>query len=187
MALRLYWHPLPRVAAVHLALRHCYSANLYWSGKTTLRPLRYSSLACHNSLHTSSSESEASEVASFHLLLLACLIVPLTSLTTAYGPGREETPSPGGPAVWDHFGAAQLHLLPLRTHPSASCLFLQSEWTSLDTEKTLATADPGATAEMRPPVSLLAHNSAKVRDEMEQVLLVAPYWPNQTSPLDSPS
>ncbi len=31
-----------------------------------------------------------------------------------------------------------------------------------------------------PPVSLIAQTLCKVREDMEQVLMVAPYWPNQT-------
>ncbi len=42
-------------------------------------------------------------------------------------------------------------------------------------------AGRGAPASMRsPPVSLLAQTLCKIREDEEQVLLVAPYWPTRT-------
>ncbi len=38
-----------------------------------------------------------------------------------------------------------------------------------------------------PPVSLLAQTLCKIREDEEQVLLVAPYWPGTHAPRDSPS
>ncbi len=52
---------------------------------------------------------------------------------------------------------------------------------------------PGPAQICIPPVSLLAQTLCKIREDEEQVLLVAPYWPNRTwfpgthAPRDSPS
>ncbi len=41
---------------------------------------------------------------------------------------------------------------------------------------------PGSAQICIPPVSLLAQTLCKIREDEEQVLLVAPYWPNRGGP-----
>ncbi len=81
--------------------------------------------------------------------------------------------------IWGRFGAAQVDLFasPETTH---------CQWFYSLTEATLGT-DALAHSWPRglgkyafPPVSLLAQTLCKIREDEEQVLLVAPYWPNRT-------
>ncbi len=123
-------------------------------------------------------ESEASEVPSCHPHPRS--VQPggrrAVSSSTSWG---VETPPPGGPADWSWFGAAQVDLVasPETTH---------CQWFYTLTEATLGT---DALAHSWPrglrkyafsPVSLLAQTLCKIREDEEQVLLVAPYWPNRT-------
>ncbi len=123
-------------------------------------------------------ESEASEVPSCHPHPRS--VQPggrrAVSSSTSWG---VETPSPGGPADWSWFGAAQVDLFasPETTH---------CQWFYSLTEATLGT-DALAHSWPRglhkyafPPVSLIAQTLCKIREDKEQVLLVAPYWPNRT-------
>ncbi len=90
-----------------------------------------------------------------------------------------ETPCPGGPADWSWFGAAQVDLFayPETTH---------CQWFYSLTEATLGTDalahswPRGLRKYAFPPVSLLAQTLCKIREDEEQVLLVALYWPNRT-------
>ncbi len=99
---------------------------------------------------------------------------------TSCAPRRMETPSPDGPADLQRFGLAQVDLF--ASLETSHCQLFYSL-----TEGTLGTADALAHSWPRglrkyafPPVSLLAQTLCKVREEEEQILLVAPYWPTRT-------
>ncbi len=81
--------------------------------------------------------------------------------------------------IWGQFGVAQVDLFasPETTH---------CQWFYSLTEATLGTdalahSWPQSLRKYAfPPVSLLAQTLCKIREDVEQVLLVAPYWPNRT-------
>ncbi len=81
--------------------------------------------------------------------------------------------------IWSRFGVAQVDLFasPETTH---------CQWFYSLTEATLGTDalahswPQGLRKYAFPPVSLLAQTLCKIREDEEQVLLVAPYWPSRT-------
>ncbi len=79
--------------------------------------------------------------------------------------------------IWRRFGLAQVDLFASLETSHASCLLPDRR----NTPRThWHTAGRGAFANMhfpQSPVSLLAQTLCKVREEEEQILLVAPYWP----------
>ncbi len=101
--------------------------------------------------------------------------------------------------IWRRFGLAQLDLF-------ASLETSHCQWSYSLTEGTLGmdalahSWPQGLHKYAFPPVSLLAQTLCKIREEEEQILLVAPYWPTRTlfpelmllvtaadAPRDSPS
>ncbi len=79
--------------------------------------------------------------------------------------------------IWSRFGEAQVDLF--ASHKSSHCqLYYSLTESPLDTD-TLAHSWPRALRKYA-PVSLLAQTLCKVREDKEQVLLVAPYWPTRT-------
>ncbi len=123
-------------------------------------------------------ESEASEVPSCHPHPRS--VQPggrrAVSSSTSWG---VETPSPGGPADWSWFGAAQVDLVasPETTH----CQWFYTLTEAMLGTDALAHSWPwGLRKYAFSPVSLLAQTLCKIREDEEQVLLVAPYWPNRT-------
>ncbi len=101
--------------------------------------------------------------------------------------------------IWRRFGLAQLDLF-------ASLETSHCQWSYSLTEGTLGmdamahSWPQGLRKYAFPPVSLLAQTLCKIREEEEQILLVAPYWPTRTlfpelmllvtaadAPRDSPS
>ncbi|KAK9969751.1 hypothetical protein ABG768_027900, partial [Culter alburnus] len=81
--------------------------------------------------------------------------------------------------IWREFGEAQVDLF--ASPETSHCqLFYSLTGGTLGTD-TLAHSWPrGLRKYAFPPVSLLAQTLCKVREDEEQVLLVAPYWPNRT-------
>ncbi len=144
------------------------------------QPTRWSTLPSHVATRPPPPplESEASEVASRHSYCGHAQPDSRRAVTSC-APRRMETPSPDGPADLRRFGLAQVDLF-------ASLEMSHCQWFYSLTEGTLGT-DALAHSWLRglrkyafPPVSLLAQTLCKVREEEEQVLLVAPYWPTRT-------
>ena len=81
--------------------------------------------------------------------------------------------------IWSRFGEAQVDLF--ASHESSHCqLYYSLSQAPLGTDA-LAHSWPRALRKYAfPPVSLLAQTLCKVREDEEQVLLVAPYWPTRT-------
>jgi hypothetical protein len=89
------------------------------------------------------------------------------------------TPSPGGPADFRRFGTAQVDLFAAPDTSHCQLFYSLTEGT-LGTDALALSWPPGLRKYAFPPVSLLAQTLCKVREDEEQVLLVAPYWPNRT-------
>ena len=80
--------------------------------------------------------------------------------------------------IWDQFGDAQIDLF--ASHNSTHCaLYFSLTEGTLGTDA-LAHSWPRGRKYAFPPVSLLAQTLRKVREDEEQVTLVAPYWPTRT-------
>ncbi len=94
--------------------------------------------------------------------------------------------------IWRRFGDAQVDLFASPDTSHCQLFFSLSEGT-LGTDALACSWPRGLRKYAFPPVSLLAQTLCKVREDEEQVLLVAPYWPNRTwfpeldAPRDSPS
>ncbi len=74
--------------------------------------------------------------------------------------------------IWRHFGLAQVDLF---------CqLFYSLTEGTLGTDALAHSWPQGLRKYAFPPVSLLTQTLCKVREEEEQILLVAPYWPNRS-------
>ncbi len=101
------------------------------------------------------------------------------ALTTAHFPQRMATPSETIRLIWSRFGEAQVDLFASRESSHCQLYFSLTEGPlGMDA---LAHSWPRALCKYAfPPVSLLAQTLCKVREDEEQVLLVAPYWPTQT-------
>ncbi len=97
----------------------------------------------------------------------------------AYIHRRMATPSRDDPAVLESIREAQVNLVVF--HQSSHCqLYFSLTEGPLGTDA-LAHSWPRALRKYAfPTVSLLAQTLCKVREDEEQVLLVAPYWPTQT-------
>ncbi len=80
---------------------------------------------------------------------------------------------------WGRFGAAQVDLFasPETTHCQE---FYSLTEATLGTDALAHSWPRGLRKYAFPPVSLLAQTLCKIREDEEQVLLVAPYWPNRT-------
>ncbi len=81
--------------------------------------------------------------------------------------------------IWGRFGAAQVDLFasPETTHCQE---FYSLTEATLGTDALAHSWPRGLRKYAFPPVSLLAQTLCKIREDKEQVLLVAPYWPNKT-------
>ncbi len=94
--------------------------------------------------------------------------------------------------IWRRFGDAQVDLFASPDTSHCHLFYSLSEGT-LSTDALAHSWPRGLRKYTFPPVSLLAQTLCKVREDEEQVLLVAPYWPNRTwfprtgAPRDSPS
>ncbi len=101
------------------------------------------------------------------------------ALTTAHFPRRMATPSRDDPADLESIRGAQVDLFASRESSHCQLYFSLTEGT-LGTDA-LAHSWPRALCKYAfPPVSLLAQTLCKVREDEEQVLLVAPFWPTRT-------
>ncbi len=123
-------------------------------------------------------ESEASEVASRHSY--SGLAQPDSRrAVTSCAPRRMETPSPDGPADLRRFGLAQVDLFASLETSHCQLFYSLTEGT-LGTDALAHSWPRGLRKYAFPPVRLLAQTLCKVREEEEQILLVAPYWPTRT-------
>ncbi len=98
---------------------------------------------------------------------------------TSCAPRRMETPSPDGPADLRRFGLAQVDLFASLETSHCQLFYSLTEGT-LGTDALAHSWPRGLRKYAFPPVSLLEQTLCKVREEEEQILLVAPYWPTRT-------
>ncbi|KAI2643911.1 hypothetical protein H4Q32_026197 [Labeo rohita] len=82
--------------------------------------------------------------------------------------------------IWSHFGEAQIDLF--ASPESSHCQLFYSLSEAPLGRDALAHSWPPGPKYAFPPVSLLAQTLCKIREDEEQVLLVAPYWPTRTCP-----
>ncbi len=144
------------------------------------QPTRWSTLPSHVATRPPPPplESEASEVASRHSY--SGLAQPDSRrAVTSCAPRRMETPSPDGPADLRRFGLAQVDLFASLETSHCQLFYSLTEGT-LGTDALAHSWPRGLRNYAFPPVSLLAQTLCKVREEEEQILLVAPYWPTRT-------
>ncbi len=144
------------------------------------QPTRWSTLPSHVATRPPPPplESEASEVASRHSY--SGLAQPDSRrAVTSCAPRRMETPSPDGPADLRRFGLAQVDLFTSLETSHCQLIYSLTEGT-LGTDALAHSWPRGLRNYAFPPVSLLAQTLCKVREEEEQILLVAPYWPTRT-------
>ncbi|KAI2667192.1 ORF V: Enzymatic polyprotein [Labeo rohita] len=80
--------------------------------------------------------------------------------------------------IWSHFGEAQIDLF--ASPESSHCQLFYSLSEAPLGRDALAHSWPLGPKYAFPPVSLLAQTLCKIREDEEQVLLVAPYWPTRT-------
>ncbi len=155
-----------------LAPQHC--------DRCVHQPTRWSTLPSHVATRPPPPplESEASEVASRHSY--SGLAQPDSRrAVTSCAPRRMETPSPDGPADLRRFGLAQVDLFASLETSHCQLFYSLTEGT-LSTDALAHSWPRGLRKYAFPPVSLLAQTLCKVREEEEQILLVAPYWPTRT-------
>ncbi len=81
--------------------------------------------------------------------------------------------------IWRRFGLAQVDLF-ASLETSHCQLFYSLTDGTLGTDALAHSWPRGLRKYAFPPVSLLAQTLCKVREEKEQILLVAPYWPTRT-------
>ncbi len=81
--------------------------------------------------------------------------------------------------IWSQFGVAQVDLFASPETAHCQWFYSLSEAT-LGTDALAHSWPQGLRKYALPPVSLLAQTLCKIREDEEQVLLVAPYWPNRT-------
>ncbi len=143
------------------------------------QPTRWSTLPSHVATRPPPPpESEASEVASRHSY--SGLAQPDSRrAVTSCAPRRMETPSPDGPADLRRFGLAQVDLFASLETSHCQLFYSLTEGT-LGMDALAHSWPRGLRKYAFPPVSLLAQTLCKVREEEEQILLVAPYWPTRT-------
>ncbi|KAI2649329.1 ORF V: Enzymatic polyprotein [Labeo rohita] len=101
------------------------------------------------------------------------------ALTAVHPSWRMATPPRDSPANLEPFREAQIDLFASPNPPTASG---STPSTRLPTASagTHAHSWPPGPKYAFPPVSLLAQTLCKIREDEEQVLLVAPYWPTRT-------
>ncbi|KAL0177701.1 hypothetical protein M9458_026595, partial [Cirrhinus mrigala] len=80
--------------------------------------------------------------------------------------------------IWSRFGEAQIDLF--ASPDSSHCQLYYSLSEAPLGRDALAHSWPPGPKYAFPPVSLLAQTLCKIREDGEQVLLVAPYWPTRT-------
>ncbi len=90
-----------------------------------------------------------------------------------------ETPSPDGQLTWRHFRLAQVDLFASLETSHFQVFYSLSEGT-LGMDALAHSWPRGLRKYVSNPVSLLAQTLCKIREDEEQVLLLAPYWPTRT-------
>ncbi|KAI2663638.1 ORF V: Enzymatic polyprotein [Labeo rohita] len=89
--------------------------------------------------------------------------------------------------IWSHFGEAQIDLFASPESSHCQRFYSLNEAPNSLGRDALAYSWPPGPKYAFPPVSLLAQTLCKIREDEEQVLLVAPYWPTRTCPsLENP-
>ncbi|KAI2668660.1 hypothetical protein H4Q32_005425 [Labeo rohita] len=89
--------------------------------------------------------------------------------------------------IWSHFGEAQIDLFASPESSHCQLFYSLNEAPNSLGRDALAHSWPPGPKYAFPPVSLLAQTLCKIREDEEQVLLVAPYWPTRTCPsLENP-
>ncbi len=81
--------------------------------------------------------------------------------------------------IWRRFGLAQVDLFASLETSHCQLFYSLTEGT-LGTDALAHSWPRGLRKYAFPPVSLLAQTLCKIREEEEQILLVAPYWPTRT-------
>ncbi len=120
-----------------------------------------------------------------HLRSLRAIHIPgvfnraADELSRAALPGEWRLHAQAVQLIWGRFGAAQVDLFasPETTHCQE---FYSLTEATLGTDALAHSWPRGLRKYAFPPVSLLAQTLCKIREDKEQVLLVAPYWPNRT-------
>ncbi len=120
-----------------------------------------------------------------HLRSLRAIHIPgvfnraAEELSRAALPGESRLHPQAVQLIWGRFGAAQVDLFasPETTHCQE---FYSLTEATLGTDALAHSWPRGLRKYAFPPVSLLAQTLCKIREDEEQVLLVAPYWPNRT-------
>ncbi|KAI2665879.1 Transposon Ty3-G Gag-Pol polyprotein [Labeo rohita] len=109
-----------------------------------------------------------------------------SALTAAHHPGEWRLHPQTVQLIWSRFGEAQIDLF--ASPESSHCQLYYSLSEAPLGMDALAHSWPPGPKYAFPPVSLLAQTLCKIREDGEQVLLVAPYWPTWTCPSleDSP-
>ncbi len=163
------------------ASERCYTRSIYWSARTTLRhqPPGQSTLPSQLARHLLLWSQK-------HLRLLRAVHVP-GELNRAADKLSRQHALPGEwrlhpevlQLIWRRFGDAQVDLFASPDTSHCQLFFSLSEGT-LGKDALACSWPRGLRKYAFPPVSLLAQTLCKVREDEEQVLLVAPYWPNRT-------
>ncbi len=120
-----------------------------------------------------------------HLRSLCAIHIPgvfnraADELSRAALPGEWRLHPQAVQLIWGRFGAAQVDLFasPETTHCQE---FYSLTEATIGTDALAHSWPRGLRKYAFPPVSLLAQTLCKIREDEEQVLLVAPYWPNRT-------
>ncbi len=145
------------------------------------QPTRWSTLPSHVATRPPPPplESEASEVASCHSH--SGLAQPGSRrAVTSCAPRRVETPSPDGPADLETFQASSGRPVCVPRDLSLPVVFLADRGNTVGTDALAHSWPRGLRKYVFPPVSLLTQTLCKIREDEEQVLLVALYWPTRT-------
>ncbi|KAI2653956.1 Transmembrane protein 255B [Labeo rohita] len=82
--------------------------------------------------------------------------------------------------IWSHFGEAQIDLFASPESSHCQRFYSLNEAPNSLGRDALSHSWPPGPKYAFPPVSLLAQTLCKIREDEEQVLLVAPYWPTRT-------
>ncbi len=153
---------------------------MYWSVRTALRPLHTltdkvvcAPVACHNSPVTSSSGVGSA------IHIPGLLNRTADELSRAALPGEWRLYPQTVQLIWQRFGLAQVDLFASLETSHCQLFYSLTEGT-LGTDALAHSWPRGLRKYAFPPVSLLAQTLCKVREEEEQILLVAPYWPTRT-------
>ncbi len=188
---QLHWHnQLPRVAGSTTGLepsqetltrRACTSPYGQHGDRCVHQPTRWSTLPSHVTTRPPPPplESEASEVASRHSYPGLAQTGQPTSCHELRSPENGGLHPQTVQLIWRHFGLAQVDLF-ASLETSHCQLFYSLTDGTLGTDALAHSWPRGLRKYAFPPVSLLAQTLCKVREEEEQILLVAPYWPTRT-------